>query len=124
MSQLYTFECYPMPWADFDLKFKDVDNQAIVFSIELNDNDIRDIINMLHWAWDNEYFDFNNSDKKNTQLLKEKVPALYERVYHLLNLEFSKRYPGGCDIESYGGYEIFPPDEIINAAVECYSKRK
>jgi hypothetical protein len=124
MSKIYTFECYPMPWTEFGLGIKNIGNQELIISLELDSNDIRDIINMLHWAWDNEYFDINFSEKRYSQLLKEKIPSLYERVHQLVHIEFCNRYPNSCHIEGFGDYEIFPPDEIFDAAFECYPKRK
>lgn len=124
MSKIYTFDCFPMPYTEKLLGCRDIGNQEIAISIELSCENICNIISMLHWAWDNNYFDLDFSEKRYAKLFKEKIPELYEQVYSLAHLSFSNKYPNSINISGFGEYEIFPPDEILQDAIECYPNRK
>ncbi len=118
----YVFECNPMPWTEIDLGMeKNIGNSPIAVSMKLSYEDIQAIIDMMNWAWDNEWFEHSTSETVCSQLLKKQLPQLYEKVKTIAHQIFCKRFPGSEHLEGYGVYEIFCPDEIIEFA--SYSRK-
>ena len=51
----YCFECDLMPWTICDLG--ETSDGTIFVNIELSAVEIQALVDMMHWAWDNEWFD-------------------------------------------------------------------
>ena len=117
----YCFECDPMPWTIYELGEKG--DCVFEVYIELSDEDIQTLVDMMIWAWDNEWFEHSTSETVLTELLKKKSLQIYNRVQPLAHKQFISKYPNRKDVEGFGVYEIFPPDEIIEFARE-QSKNK
>ena len=111
----YCFPCDVMPWIEIALGIPEID-----VSIYLTDEDIRSIVEMMHWAWDNEWFEKSISETVYTELLMCRIPQLYERIQPLVHQQFISQYPIGKDEEGYGVYEIFIPDIIEEYAEDTY----
>ncbi len=116
----YIFGCYPMPWSVYELG-KEGDCPVQV-SLDLSDEDIHDLVKMMNWAWDNDWFEYSTSETVCTKLLKKHLPRLYERVQPLALDQFLREYPNSEGITDFGVFEIFIPDEIIDYAGICEGK--
>jgi len=110
----YSFECYPMPWSVYELG-KEGDCPVQV-SLDLSDEDIYDLVKMMNWAWDNDWFELSTSETVCTELLKKHLPRLFERVQPLALNQFLREYPNSEGIMDFGVFEIFIPDEILDYA--------
>ena len=113
-SGTYSFDCDLMPWTLCELD--DKENDSVEVSIELTEVDIRDLVKMMHWAWENEWFEHSTSETVFTELLKEHTPSLYERVYQQAHQQFCRIIPNNENLTDFGVYEIFPPEEIVEYA--------
>ena len=110
----YCFSCDLMPWTLYELENKE--NDSVEVSIELTEGDIRDLVKMMKWAWDNEWFEHSTSETVFTELIKKHVPSLYERVYQQAHQLFCNIIPDNENLSDFGVYEIFPPDKIVDYA--------
>ena len=117
----YCFECALMPWTLYELGDKGV--WALEVYIELSDEDIQTLVDMMIWAYDNEWFENSISETAFTELLQKKSLQLYNRIQPLAHQQFISKYPDCQEVSGFGEYEIFPPDEIIEFAGE-QSKNK
>lgn len=119
----YCFDCYPMPWTDIDLGIepKSIGNNEISVMLDLSDDDIQAIVDMMNWAWDNEWFEQSTSETVCTELLVKHIPQLYNKLYPLVHQQFCNKYPNSEDVRGFGEYEMFCPDEIIEFA--SYSRK-
>lgn len=113
----YCFSCDLMPWTLYELE--DKKNVSVKVLIELTDRDIGDLVKMMKWAWENEWFEHSTSETVCTELLKKHVPSLYERVYQLAHQQFCRIIPDNKNLSDFGVYEIFPPEEIVDYARDC-----
>ena len=116
----YSFECYPMPWSVYELG-KEGDCPVQV-SLDLSDEDIYDLVKMMNWAWDNDWFELSTSETVCTELLKKHLPRLFERVQPLALNQFLREYPNSEGIMDFGVFEIFIPDEILDYAGKSVDK--
>ena len=116
-ARKYCFDCNLMPWTLYELE--DKGNDSVEVSIELTERDIRDLVKMMKWAWDNEWIEHSTSEKVFTELLKKHAPSLYERVYQQAHQQFCRIIPDNENLSDFGVYEIFPPDEIVDYARDC-----
>ena len=112
---IYSFDCFPMPWTTQELG-ADLEDYPIVISIELSLEEIQAIILMMHWAWNELWFENSTSELVNTKLLKKHVPHLYDKIQPLVHQQFINTYPKSDHLEGFGYYEIFCPDDIIAEA--------
>ena len=119
----YCFDCYPMPWTEIDLglESKSIGNNEISVMLVLSDDDIQAIVDMMNWAWDNEWFEHSTSETACTELLIKHIPQLYNKLYPLVHKQFCNKYPNSEDVRGFGEYEISCPDEILEFA--SYSKK-
>ena len=117
---IYCFECYPMPWCVYELGRKG--DCYVKVLIDLSDENIHDLIEMMNWAWDNEWFEQSTSETVCTQLLKKYLPKLFERVQPLALNQFLREYPNSEGIMDFGVFEIFIPDEILDYAGKSVDK--
>lgn len=117
---IYCFECYPMPWCVYELGRKG--DCYVKVLIDLSDENIHDLIEMMNWAWDNEWFEQSTSETVCTQLLKKHLPKLFERVQPLALNQFLREYPNSEGIMDFGVFEIFIPDEILDYAGKSVDK--
>ena len=115
----YSFDCYLMPWTIYDLE--DKEKESVTVTMDLSDEEICDLVKMMQWAWDNEWFENSTSESVFTELFKKHVPQLYERVYQQAHQLFCSKIPNYKDLYDFGTYEIFPPDEIVDCARNTYS---
>lgn len=113
----YCFSCNLMPWTLYELENKE--NDSVEVSIELTDVDISDLVEMMHWTWDNEWFEHSTSETVSAELLKIHAPSLYDRVYQKAHWHFCRIIPNNKNLCGFGTYEIFPPDEIVDYARDC-----
>lgn len=111
---IYIFECYPMPWSVYELGCKR--DCYVKLLIDLSDKNIHDLVEMMNWAWDNEWFEHSTSETVCTELLKKHIPQLFERIQPLVHQQFCRKYPNIKKVQGFGVYEIFIPDEIIKYA--------
>lgn len=118
---IYCFECDLMPWTIYELGEKG--DCVFEVYIELYDEDIQTLVDMMIWAWDNEWFEHSTSETVLTKLLKKKSLQIYNRVQPLAHQQFTSKYPNRKDVSGFGEYEIFPPDEIIEFAREQYKNK-
>ena len=111
----YIFECFIMDCTEYDIgpdsKFNG--NNPIKVSLELSYNDIQSIIDMMNWAWDNGWFYKTISDTGCTELLKERLPHMYSKVYSIAHQLFCAEYPNCEHLEDFGVFAIYCPDEIV-----------
>lgn len=110
----YSFDCYLMPWTLYELG--DKKTESLKVSIDLTDGDIRDLVKMMKWAWENEWFEHTTSETVFTELLKKYVPSLYERIFQQAHQQFCNIIPDNENLSDFGVYEIFPPDKIVDYA--------
>lgn len=116
----YVFDCYPMPWSIYELGKKG--DCPVQVSLDLSDEDIQDLVKMMNWAWDNDWFEHSTSETVCTKLLKNHLPRLFERVQPLALNQFLREYPNSEGITDFGLFEIFIPDEIIDYVCNCERK--
>ena len=114
----YSFICYGMPWTEFEIGA----DLEIYVSLELFDEDIEKLVRMMHWAWDNQWFEHSTSETVSTMLLKQHVPDIYKKVYQQVHKQFCELYPNSENVEGFGIYEIFIPDIIADFAEEIYER--
>ena len=117
---IYIFECYPMPWSVYELGCKGECYVKVL--IELSDKNIHDLVEMMNWAWDNKWFEYSTSETVCTELLKNHLPLLYEKVQSLAIQQFLCNYPNSEGIEDFALFEIFIPDEILDYAGKSVDK--
>ena len=110
----YSFECYPMPWSLYELG--ENDDCSVLVSLYLSDEEIQDIVKMMKWAWNNDWFEHSTSETVCTELLKKYLPKMFERVQTLALDQFLREYPNSEGIKDFGVFEIFVPDEILDYA--------
>ena len=111
----YIFECYPMPWTEIELGLeKNIGNSPITVSLNLSYEEIQAIVDMVNWAWDNEWFEDSTSETVCTELLQKCNPQLYNKIQPLVHKQFCTQYPNSENINGFGVYEIFYPDEIVD----------
>lgn len=117
-KQLYCFECYPMPWTELELgiDFNDVGNNSIDVCIELTTEEVKSIVSMMQWAWDNDWFENSTSERACAELIEKHSNSLYKKVYSKAHMQFCERYPNSQALSGFGEYEIFIPDEILDMA--------
>ena len=82
----YIFECYLMPWTAYGLTGNY--EAEIDVSIDLSLEEIQGLIDMMHWAWKNNLFEYSTSEMVCTFLLEERQPQIYDRVYPLVHKLF------------------------------------
>ena len=111
----YIFECYPMPWTEIELGIigKNIGNNPIEVSLDLSYEDIQAIVDMINWAWDNEWLEHSTSETAWTELLQKHIPQLYNKIQPLAHHLFCTKYPNSDHLKGFGEYEIFCPDEIV-----------
>lgn len=121
-SGTYGFECFTMPWTDIDLGLDSdsIGNHSVEIIIELSQDDIQSLVSMMHWAWDNSWFEVSNSEIVCAQLLKKHNPQLYDTVYLQAHKQFCTKYHISENVNGFGVYEIFPHDEIVEYANKTY----
>lgn len=112
----YRFECDLMPWTNHELGLGVYGDDSMEVVIELTKEEIQDLVNMMLWAWDNEWFENSSSEMVFTELLKERVPHLFDRIQPLAHQRFCEKFPNSETVEGYGVYEIFVPYEIVQYA--------
>lgn len=112
---IYIFECFPMPWTEIDLGLG-IGCESFEIPLELSNEDIQSLVDMVHWAWDNEYFDHSASETVCTKLLNKLAPQIFERIQPLAHQKFCRKYPNSENVRGFGVYEFFIPDEIIESA--------
>lgn len=114
----YDFECFIMPWTEYELgsdcKFNG--SNPITVSLELSNDDIQDIVDMMKWAWDNQWMEKSTSETVCTKLLQTRLPHIYEKVQPMVHKIFCEHYPNSKHLKGFGIYEIFCPDEILDFA--------
>lgn len=118
----FEFECFPMSLATSILG---INGDPIVVALDLSASEVQSIIDMLHWAWETDWFreeDHILSECKYSELFQERYPELYEKVYFLVHSKFCSMYPYNKDVDCWGVYNIFPPDDIFDMAVDMYSE--
>ena len=115
---VYTFECFLMTWTANELG-TDV-NEPIEVIVELSTTEIEAIIKMLHNAWDEFLFEYSLDVQMCTNLLKEHIPHLHDKVLSLANKQFINLYPNSEHVNGFGDYEIISPDNIIDEAWRIY----
>ena len=122
----YVFPCYTMPWTDIDISMSitgvDFERQEFLVSIDLSDSEIQSIVDMMIWAWDNLWFEHSISETVNTELLKEHIPHLYDKIQSLVHQQFCRQHPNSEYLEVFGVYEIFCPDEILEYAAQNHKE--
>ena len=111
----YVFDCYPMPWSIYELGISD---DLIKVSIELSIDDIKGLIKMMEWAWENNWFDHSTSETAWTTLLKMHMPIVFYRVHPLVVEQFLSKYPDSKNITGFGIFDIYIPDEILDYACD------
>jgi hypothetical protein len=116
---IYYFECSPMPWTEYELEVHDI---SIGVPLELSNEEIQSLFRMMHWAWDNQWFEHSTSETVSTMLLKQHVPDIYIKVYQQVHKQFCELYPNSENVEGFGVYEIFIPDIIADFAEEIYER--
>ena len=111
----YIFECFIMPWTESELgpdcKFDG--NNPIEVPLKLSYSDIQTIVNMMNWAWDNHWMEHSTSETACTELLKTHLSHIYNKVQPIAHQIFCASYPYSENIDGFGVYEIFCPDEIV-----------
>ena len=112
---IYFFEGCPMPWTEIDLGIG-VDCESFEILLELSNEDIQTLVDMMHWAWDSEWFEHSMSETVFTELLQKRAPHIFERIQPLVHQLFCQKYPKSENVRGFGVYEIFIPDEIIEYA--------
>lgn len=119
----YIFECFIMPWTEYELgpDSKYNRNNPIEVPLQLSYTDIQSIVDMMNWAWDNGWMEHSTSETVLTELLKTRLPHLYNKVQPLAHELFCAEYPNSEHFEGFGVYEIFCPEEIIEFA--AYSSK-
>lgn len=120
-EEVYEFECYPMVITEHELGVpsEQIENNPIMVYLKLSLEEVNSIVEMLHWAWQNQWFEDNVlSDRKWTEWMKMKLPDLFDKVYPKVHAEFCKRFPVHEGITDWGVYEIYPPDDIFCMAME------
>lgn len=117
-SGTYIFECFNMPWTEYELRSdrKFNDNNPIEVAVQLSTSDIQDIIDMMKWAWDNHWMERSISETVCSKLLQTRLPHLYDQVQRMAHKIFCEQYPNSEHINEFGVYEIFCPDEIVDFA--------
>ena len=120
---IYDFECYILPWTEYELGLncKYNGNNPIKVSLQLSYNEIEAIIDMWKWAWDNHWMEWSTSEIVTTKLLKTHFPHLYHKVQSIAHEIFCADYPNSEHIQGFGVYKIFCPDEIVEFA--AYSSK-
>ena len=113
----YSFNCDLMPWTLYELE--DKENVSVEVSIDLTDRDIRDLVKMMKWAWENEWFEHSTSETVFTELMKKHAPSLFERVYQKAHQQFCRIIPDNDKLSDFGVYEVFQPEEIVDYARDC-----
>ena len=114
---IYYFEGSPMPWTEIDLGLG-IGCESFEIHLELSNDDIHALIKMMHWAWDNDWFENSTSETVCTKLLKKLAPQIFERIQPLVHQQFCQKYPNSENVRGFGVYEIFIPDEIIDYAMD------
>lgn len=115
----YVFICYPMPWTELDMGIS-IGTIEMSVPISLNKEEIQRIINIYHWAWGVEWFEESTSEMVCTELMKEKMPDLFNKVHPVVHDSFCKNYSNNANLNGFGDYEIFIPDEIADMASSTY----
>lgn len=119
----YIFECELMPWTEYELGIDKQDN-TIEVALELSIDEIQSIVDYMHWAWDNDWFEHSMSETVLTELFIKHSPALYERIQPLALQKFCNLYPNSENVNGFGEFEIFPPEEFIDIARETYQAKE
>lgn len=114
----YDFECFIMPWTEYELGIdcKYNGNNPIYVPLKLTLSDIEDIVGMMKWSWDNNWMEVSTSETVCSELLKTHLPHLYNKVQLIAHEIFCTNYPNSEQIQGFGVYEIFCPDEIVEFA--------
>lgn len=121
MPGTYDFECCLMPWTKFEIGERYVGDKPIVVSLELNYEELQSLVETLHWAWDNEWFEHSMSETVCTELIQLRAHDIYDRVYPIAHQSFCELFPNCENVQGFGVYEIFIPDEIVDYASDTYS---
>lgn len=111
----YIFECSPMPWTEIDLGLG-IGCEPFEILLELSNEDIQTLVDTMHWAWNNDWFEYSTSETVFTELLQKRAPQIFERIQPLAHQQFCRKYPKSENVRGFGVYEIFIPDEIIEYA--------
>ena len=111
----YVFSCNPMPWTEIDMgvKFGTIE---MFIPVWLSVEEIQGLIDMYRWAWDSNWFENSYSEMVCTELMKERMPQLYKRIYPLVHNAFCEKFSTDTQLRGFGDYEIFIPDEIDDLA--------
>ncbi len=112
----YIFECFIMSSTECELgpECKYNGNNPIKVQLQLSYIDIQAIVDMINWSWDNFWMDQSTSETVFTELLKTRLPHIYNRVQPIAHEMFCASYPNSEHIKGFGIYEIFCPDEIVD----------
>ena len=115
---IYDFKCCIMPWTAHELGLDS--DYSIKVTLYLSYIDIQDIVDMMKWAWVNNWFEHSTSETVSTKLLQNRLPGIYDKVHPKAHEIFCTNFPNSDHIEGFGVYEIFSPTEIIEfAAFSC-----
>ena len=119
----YCFVCYPMPWTEIALGNDSniIGNNEISVCVELSFAEIHSIIEMMYWLWDNHWMEYSTSETVLTDLLKTRLPQIFNKVQPLAHEKFCSMHPNSEHLEGFGVYEIFCPDIIIEEAKKTYN---
>ena len=112
---IYIFECFPMPWTEIELGLG-IGSESFEIPLELSNEDLQTLVDMMYWAWDNEWFEYSTSETVCTKLMQKRAPQIYERIQPLAHQQFCRKYPNSENVRGFGVYEIYIPDEIIEYA--------
>ena len=119
----YIFDCFIMPWTEHEIgpDCKYNGNNPIEVQLQLSYSDIQAIVDMMNWAWDNLWMEQSTSETVCTELLKNRLPHIYNKVQLIAHEIFCANYPNSEHVEGFGVYEIFCPDEIFEYT--AYSRK-
>ena len=79
------------------------------------------IVDMMKWSWGNHWMEQTTSETSCTELLKTRLPHLYNKVQPIAHEIFCTDYPNSEHMQGFGVYKIFCPDEIVEFA--AYSSK-
>lgn len=114
MKGQFTFECTLMPWTEIELNIP----TGFSFDVDvvLTEDEFQALVDMMRWAWENEWFEKSSSEMVCSELLQKFLPELYQSLRDKAHSLFIQKHPDCQGVSGVGDYEIFPPDEVVDVA--------
>jgi len=77
-------------------------------------DEIIEMEEMVRWMYETEYIEHSTSETLFSELIKLRMPELYDRVYQEVHRIFCEKYSSDELLDGFGEYVIFLPYEFMD----------